>query len=116
MLGGSISLLCFYLTSKVNSVAMFLVFNSVYALFAAICYFVGLITAWEWFPADKGLVTGIQLGGFGLGSFVFGILAVHLVNPEALNPTIHDSVKELSFYEIDVAGRVPFMIQTLVKI
>ena len=109
-MGGFVSLVCFYLTSKTTNLVLFVTLNSMYGLFAAICYFVGLVTAWEWFPSDKGLVTGIQLGGFGLGSFVFGILAVHFVNPESLNPTIHDSVKQLSFYEMDVAGNVPYMI------
>ena len=47
---------------------------------------------------------------------MFGILAVRLVNPESLNPPIHDSEKQLSFYEQDVAGNVPYMIQKLVQI
>ena len=59
LLGGFFSLICFYLTSMTTNLVVFLALNSIYGLFSAICYFVGLVTAWEWFPSDKGLVTGI---------------------------------------------------------
>ena len=34
-------------------------------------YFVALICCWEYFPKRKGLVTGVILGGYGFGSFIF---------------------------------------------
>ena len=45
------------------------------------CYFIALICAWEWYPESKGLVTGIILGGFGIGAFIFGHVSTMFVNP-----------------------------------
>ena len=45
------------------------------------CYFVALICAWEWYPDRKGLVTGLTLGGYGFGSFIFAQISTKLVNP-----------------------------------
>jgi OFA family oxalate/formate antiporter-like MFS transporter len=35
----------------------------------------------QWFPDKKGLVTGIILGGFGLGSFIFTQVQTAILNP-----------------------------------
>jgi len=81
------------------------------------CYLVPLICGWEWFPNRKGLVTGCTLGGYGFGSFIFAQVSTHLVNPNNVNPSLKDpNHVDLTFYDSDVADRVPYMIQTLVYI
>tara|TARA_B110000285_G_C15057436_1_gene580398 strand:- start:916 stop:1077 length:162 start_codon:yes stop_codon:yes gene_type:complete len=36
-----------------------------------ITYFVPLVCAWEYFPERKGLVTGIIVGAYGFGAFIY---------------------------------------------
>lgn len=36
-----------------------------------ITYFIPLVCAWEYFPERKGLVTGIIIGAYGFGSFIY---------------------------------------------
>ena len=37
--------------------------------------------AWQWFPARKGLVSGLILAGFGSGSMLFNVLGSKFANP-----------------------------------
>ena len=80
------------------------------------CYFVALICAWEWYPNKKGLVTGLTLGGYGFGSFIFAQISTKLVNPNSDNPSIYDEKNDVTYFDQSVADRVPFMIRTLVFI
>ena len=80
------------------------------------CYFVALICVWEWFPTRKGLVTGLTLGGYGFGSFIFAQISTKLVNPNGENPSDYDEKNDVTYYSKEVADRVPFMIRTLVYI
>ena len=52
------------------------------------CYMVPLVCGWEYFPAKKGLVTGIVIGAYGFGSFAFSLISTALVNPTGANPDI----------------------------
>ena len=36
---------------------------------------------WLWFPNRPGLISGLIIGGFGLGSLVFSPIATQIVNP-----------------------------------
>ena len=76
---------------------------------------VPLICGWEWFPKRRGLATGVCLGGYGFGSFIFSQVSSHLVNPNGEDPTITDPDNpDILFYGPNVADRVPFMIRDLV--
>jgi len=77
-------------------------------------YLVPLVCAYEYFPDRKGLVTGVVIGSYGLGSSIFNILATKIVNPNNEGTKIispHDP--NLSFFGPDVANRVPLMFRTL---
>ena len=81
------------------------------------CYMVPLICGWEWYPDQKGVVTGITLGGYGLGSFIFSQVAFHLVNPDGVDATITDPGNpNITFFGPEVADRTPQMIRTIVYI
>ena len=70
------------------------------------CYMVPLICGWEYFPNRRGLVTGICLGGYGFGSFIFSQISSAIVNPDKDEP-IDDSTYDINFYKESVALRVP---------
>jgi len=80
-------------------------------------YMIPLVCAYEYFPNRKGLVTGIIVGSYGLGSSIFNLLATKIVNPnnEATKfKSPHDP--NLSFFGPDVANRVPLMFRSLCAI
>ena len=71
-------------------------------------YFVPLLNSWEWLPNHKGMASGIILGGFGFGSFIFGFVAKHLVNPDDVMPELVPDGDLI--YPFEVAERVPRML------
>ena len=77
-------------------------------------YFAVLILSWEWFPSNKGLITGLTTAGFGLGAFIFTPISSNLVNPNGDYPTHEDN--GVNYFEKEVADRVPYMTRTLVYI
>ena len=48
-------------------------------------YMVPMHHAWLWCPSRPGLISGIVVGGFGLGSFVFSLVCEHIANPDKLD-------------------------------
>lgn len=80
------------------------------------CYMEPLVCGWEWFPKNKGLVTGCILGGYGFASFIFSQVSTKLVNPDNLSPIEDPDDPSISYFGDEVADRVPFMIRTLVYI
>jgi len=55
----------------------------------------------------KGLVSGITIGAFGFGSFIFNFVATGLVNPDDLSPT--DQEGDFKYFTEEVYSRVPHM-------
>jgi MFS transporter, OFA family, oxalate/formate antiporter len=49
---------------------------------------VPLIIGWEYFPNNKGFVSGVIYSGIGFGSLVFSEIAIRLVNPEDVSPSV----------------------------
>lgn len=45
------------------------------------CYWTPILCGYEWYPKRKGMVSGIIIGAFGFGAFIFGFLTTHIVNP-----------------------------------
>ena len=117
-LGGFISLAGVFFSSFTRTLFAYLSFYCVFnGIGCGMCYFVALICAWEWFPTKKGLVTGVTLGGYGFGSFIFAQISTKLVNPTGENPEPLDPDNpDVNYFTRDVADRVPFMIRTLVYI
>lgn len=64
---------------------------------------VPLHLAWQYFPKREGLISGIVVGGFGLGGFIFGVISTSIVNPENHQMPFPDHVIQ----------NVPFMLQAL---
>ena len=116
--GATISLTGVFFSSLTDSIGPYLAFYCLMnGLGCGMCYMVPLICGWEWFPEKKGLVTGCTLGGYGFGSFIFSLVSTHLVNPDNLQADVKDpDDPNITYFDAEVADRVPFMIQTLVYI
>ena len=116
-LGGFTSLLGLFLASYCKDLKTFLIFYCAFnGLGTGSCYMIPIICGWEWYPKRKGLITGITLGGFGFGSFIFAFVSTYLVNPENKKPQIYDAKNKVTYFDATVADRVPQMLRILVII
>jgi hypothetical protein len=70
----------------------------------------------EYFPDNKGLISGIIMGSYGGGSFIFNIIATKIVNPNGLNATIKTDDPNLTLFPPEVANRVPMLLRVLCTI
>ena len=115
-IGASISLGGVFASSYTTSVTPYLIFYCLMnGLGCGMNYILPLICSWEWFPDNKGIVTGITLAGYGFGSFIFTHISTKLVNPNNDYP-IKNPNSDIDFFGPEVADRVPYMIRTLVYI
>ena len=69
-------------------------------------YMVPMQHGWLWFPERPGLISGIIIGGFGIGTFVFSLVCKAIVNPGNAEPTDGK-------YPDEVDEQVPKMMLTL---
>ena len=71
---------------------------------------------WKAMPERSGMVSGLIIGGFGLGSLIFTQLGTMIINPDNLSQiTVTDSATNMTteaFPEV-VAERVPKFLQWL---
>ena len=113
---GLFALIGIYISSYMTSLTLFTIFYGGFCgLGTGVIYMVAFITGWEWFPERRGLMTGISLFSYGLGSFFFTLLANNLINPNDLKPTIIIN-KDLRFFDEEIALNLPYMVRTLAYI
>jgi MFS transporter, OFA family, oxalate/formate antiporter len=112
-IGSAIAVSAPLLSTQVHTFQMFLVsFAMVLSVGVSFCYFPPLVAGWQWLPERKGLVTGIILGAFGLGSFIFSLISIAVVNPQNASPTVLAPNGSM-FFDATVAARVPLLLYVL---
>lgn len=113
LLGGTISITGFVVASFTITFPAFIIcYGCVGALGCGLIYMVPLVCSWEHFPERKGLISGIIIGSYGLGSLIYTLVAKRIANPDNLNPTIVID-KSLSYFDERVAKNVPQMLRVL---
>lgn len=107
--GALVAFSCFYIASAMEN---FYAFAALYVVAFAVnhgmVYMVPIHHGWLWFPDHPGLVSGVILGGFGLGSLIFNLVLTHLVNPW------NDKSDAEGYYPDRVNERFMLMWRTLV--
>mmetsp|Transcript_20878 Transcript_20878/g.25633 ORF Transcript_20878/g.25633 Transcript_20878/m.25633 type:complete len:262 (-) Transcript_20878:1209-1994(-) len=94
-------------STMVTSFGAFLPLFSVgFGICNGLTYMVPMQHGWLWYPERPGLISGIIIGGFGIGTFVFCLVSEHLVNPEGISSDDQD-------YEQVVIENVPRMMMVL---
>ena len=83
-----------------------LMFGVLFPMGIGIIYWVPVICAWEWFPERKGMISGLIIGAYGFGPFVFSFVSTGIVNPDNVSPEYIDN--ELLVPQ-EVANRIPGM-------
>lgn len=82
LLGGTISLSGIVTASYMKNFWAFLFcYGALSGIGCGINYFVPIVCSWEYFPNRKGLITGIMVGSYGLGSFVYTQISTRIINP-----------------------------------
>ena len=82
LIGGFIAVIGIFLASLATKFWVFIVlYGTMSGIGMGITYMIPLVCCYEYFPKRKGLITGIILGSYGLGSSIFNILATIIVNP-----------------------------------
>ena len=76
-------------------------------------YWPPIMCGWEWFPENKGLVSGLVIGGFGFGAFIFGFVTTAIAIPDDEKPAVPQdgSGTKDKLFSRDVADKVAEMIQ-----
>lgn len=74
------------------------------------CYITPIKYGWEYFPENKGFVSGVIMSAFGLGSFIFSFIAMEIVNPGNEEPTIETTGGKVFCPTCNPAESVPRML------
>ena len=81
-LGGSIAITGIFLSSYATSLGSFvLLYGACSGIGCGINYIVPFVCGWKYFPENKGLVSGIISGAYGMGNFIYSYLSTSIVNP-----------------------------------
>ena len=88
LLGGAFYSLGLILTYTANSITELYIYYGVIAgIGIGFCYVCPLSTCIKWFPSQKGLITGITVGAFGLGSLIFKSVIQNLLSSKGVSET-----------------------------
>ena len=71
-------------------------------------YSLVLYHSWLFFPGKEGIVSGIIIGGFGIGGFIFIPLSSSLINPDGVeSKKVDPSAGILKPYPIEIGNNLP---------
>ena len=70
---------------------------------------------WEHFPNNKGRATGLIMGGFGFGAFIFGFISTGIANPNNLKAEESDDGSG-PYFPQEVSDTVPKMLSMIAYI
>lgn len=125
IIASSICIGAVYSASLVESWNQFLiVYPFLFAFGIGINYWIPIFCAWEHFPNNKGLMTGIIMFAYGIGPSVFGLICNSIVNPDDLVKVAapespqKDCKKEgaICYFPEEVSDEVPKMFRFIATI
>ena len=103
-----------FIASFSNGLTMYTIFFAGFmGIGNGICYITPIIIGWEFFPKNKGFVSGVVMTGFGLASFIYSFVAEAIVNPDKEKPSVVTTGGKIYPKDSEVAGRVPKMLWIL---
>ena len=110
LLFGSIGISGFYFSSYCVSWTSFkYLFSISLGLTGGSTYMAAVSIAWQYFPGKEGTISGVIIGGFGIGSFLFTYLSTILVNPKEVD----SDMEALKPFPREVAENLPHALRML---
>lgn len=117
LLGCSLTITGVVLSSFQTSLSLFVLFYGVFSgLGCGTCFIVPFLCCWESFPERKGLMTGLMVSAYGIGSLAFTQIATAIVNPQGLTPQKDIGIQDYLLFDADVADNIPRTLRTLAGI
>lgn len=110
LIGGYTLSLGVYLASRAESLySLIFFYGFMFSVGMGMAYAPPIVNCVKWMPERKGLVTGVVVAGFGCSAFVFGGLAMQVLNPTKMN------VDDSGYFPPDssVVENVPSMFRLL---
>jgi len=84
-IGATLGLASLLIATNMDSFWLFWAFYCFgFSINTAWAYLVPIHHSWLWFPKNAGLASGICMGGYGLGAFVFDNIMTPIINPDNL--------------------------------
>ena len=84
--------------ASVNSWRWFVFFQAcVFPAGVGILYWTPIMCGWEWFPKRRGAVSGLIVGGFGFGAFIYGFVTTGIVNPDNVQKVVERDGKKIYY-------------------
>jgi len=106
LLGGCIAIAGIFASSFTKDLATFIALYGVLSgIGTGMTYMIPLVCSMEYFPDHKGLVTGIVVGSYGFGGFIFNLVATKIVNPTGASADIPTSDPNLTLFHPSVANQ-----------
>jgi hypothetical protein len=87
-----------------------MIYACVFPVGVGVCYWTPIMCGWEHIPSRKGLVSGLILGGFGFGAFIFGFISTHITNPNNLHKMSDPALinnPDFGYFPKSVSDKVP---------
>ena len=112
-IGSTISLTGIFASSYATSFPVFVVLYGVMSgIGCGINYMIPMVVGWQWYPENKGWVTGVVISAYGFSSFLFTNLSTRIINPGNKSPSIYpvEGDEDLKYFDLDVADNVPKML------
>ena len=72
-----------------------------------------MVVGMEWYPKNRGFVTGLIVSILGMSSFFWGYLSTYLVNPDSEKPI---KINNEAYFDKEIANRIPSMYSKLIAI
>ena len=104
IVGGGATIMCasILIASFMKTWWTFLIFYAVFfPMGVGFVYWPPIICGWEWFPENKGLVSGLIVAGYGFGAFIFGFITTAIINPEDFK------ADDDGYYPVSVGEKFP---------
>ena len=84
LMGEAVALTSFTLAAFMENFTAFVIFYVIGFGSQNFVYMAPIHNVWLWFPSRPGLVSGIIIGGYGLGALIFDNVSTFVINPDNL--------------------------------
>jgi MFS transporter, OFA family, oxalate/formate antiporter len=112
ILGGVFAIGGVFLASFMTSyIGFVLIYPTFFGIGVGFSYMAPIICGWEYFPTKRGLISGLIVGGFGFGSFIFSYISLAVVNPSGKEPDVKVDGGKIFGPDDPISSRVPLMIR-----
>lgn len=105
LIGSQLIALAFLIISFVKDIyGLIVIYCLLVGVSGGLLYMLPIVCGWRYFPDHRGLVSGMIIGGYGFGSFIFNFVCKAIANPDNLKPTVKhlEGDKIVKYFDLTV--------------